>query len=143
MRFSPPFVKALIVVLTTLVTAPAHAAPTAPIPPNYLDYSTRDDLELERRGLDIAYVRTPEGREVDFLVRGGGGAEELIQVTADASDRATSERELSALDEAAGLYPKATRRLLTMTLDTVPAQVPPGVVAQPAYDWLLELPGRN
>lgn len=100
-------------------------------------------LELERRGLDIAYVRTPEDREVDFVVRGAGGVEELIQVSADATDRDTSERELSALDEAAGLYPEATRRLLTLSLDTMPARIPPGVIAQPAYEWLLNFPAHK
>ena len=59
MRFSPLFVKALIVVLTTLVTAPAHAAPTAPIPPNYLDYSTRDDLLSG--GVEMIPIETSKG----------------------------------------------------------------------------------
>ena len=85
----------------------------------------------------MTYVRTPEGHEVDFLARQPTGGEELIQVTADATDAATAEREVRALTEAGRLYPKATKRLLTLTRDGLPAQVPPGVVAQPAYEWLL------
>ena len=97
-------------------------------------------VELERRGMSVAYVRTPEGHEVDFLTRRPGGGEELIQVTADATDAATSARELRALHEAGRMYPKAQRRLLTLTRDALPAQLPPGVVAQPAYEWFLAPP---
>jgi len=95
-------------------------------------------LELERRGKRVTYVRTAEGHEVDFLARGPGGESELIQVAADASDPATAGRELRALQEAAKEYPSSTRRLLTLTQDGLPAEVPAGVLAQPAYEWLLE-----
>lgn len=94
-------------------------------------------VELERRGFHVTYVRTPEGHEVDFLARQPGGPEELIQVAADATDTVTAKRELRALAEAGTVYPKATRRLLTLTRDSLPADVPSGIVAQPAYEWLL------
>ena len=94
-------------------------------------------VELERRGFHVTYVRTPEGHEVDFLARQPGGPEELIQVAADATDAVTAKRELRALAEAGTVYPKATRRLLTLTRDSLPALVPSGIVAQPAYEWLL------
>jgi hypothetical protein len=45
-----------------------------------------------------------------------------------------------ALADAAKVYPKITRRLLTLTRDGVPGQVPPNVVVQPAYEWLLTAP---
>lgn len=94
-------------------------------------------LELERRHCEVTYVRTQEGREVDFLAVGPVGDRELIQVCADFTAPATAERELRALDEAAGMHPGATRRLLTLTRDTPAVAVPPGVVVQPAYEWLL------
>ena len=94
-------------------------------------------LELERRRCTVTYVRTPDAREVDFLARQATGEEELIQVCADARDAQTAERELRALEEAATLYPKATPRLLTLTRDGLPAAAPTGVVAQPAYEWML------
>lgn len=94
-------------------------------------------LELERRRYTITYVRTPEGREVDFLARGATGEAELIQVCADARDAQTAERELRGLEEAATLHPKATPRLLTLTRDRLPDAAPPGVIAQPAYEWML------
>lgn len=94
-------------------------------------------IELERRGAIVTYVRTPEGHEVDFLVRHPAGETELIQVSADVTDDTVARRELRALAEAGELFPQATRRLLTLTRDGLPAEAPPGVEAQPAYEWML------
>ncbi|MDP2916114.1 MAG: ATP-binding protein [Candidatus Aminicenantes bacterium] len=99
-------------------------------------------IELERRRCAVTYVRTPAGYEIDFLARGADGKPELIQVCADASNPETAERELRALIEAGALYPKAHRRLLTLTRDGMPADPPPGITVQPAYEWLLTEPGR-
>ncbi len=97
-------------------------------------------IELERRRLTVTYVRTPAGHEVDFLARGAGGEIELIQVCADASDPATAEREFRALIEAGEIHTGAHRRLLTLTRDGAPAEAPPGITVQPAYEWLLAEP---
>ena len=94
-------------------------------------------IELERRRLAVTYVRTPGGHEVDFMARSADGEAELIQVCADASDPPTAERELRALVEAGSIYPAARRRLLTQTRDGAPAEVPAGIIVQPAYEWLL------
>ncbi|MGH9382490.1 MAG: ATP-binding protein [Thermoanaerobaculia bacterium] len=94
-------------------------------------------VELERRRRDVTYVRTPGGFEVDFLARGVHGEAELIQVCADASDPATAEREVRALLEAGTARPEARKRLLTLTRDAAPAETPPGVTVQPAYEWML------
>jgi hypothetical protein len=98
-------------------------------------------LELERKRMQVTYVRTPQGREVDFLARGPGGELELIQVCADATGPEALEREIRALDEVAQVFPRATRRLLTLTRDALPPSVPDGILAQPAYEWLLEEAG--
>jgi predicted AAA+ superfamily ATPase len=97
-------------------------------------------LELERRGFAVSYVRTSEGREVDFLARSPEGKQELIQVCADPGDAGTLDRELQALAEAGRAYPTAARRLLTLTGAPVPGEVPPNVIIQPAYEWLLSPP---
>jgi len=94
-------------------------------------------IELQRRRCEVTYVRTPGGYEVDFLARHPDGAAELIQVCADASDPDTAQRETRALLDTRELYPQADRRLLTATRDGVPAAVPDGIVAQPAYEWML------
>ena len=53
------------------------------------------------------------------------------------------ERELRALADAGRRYPKATKRLLTLTRDSLPSSVPSDIVAQPAYEWLLAAPGED
>ena len=94
-------------------------------------------IELERRGMEVTYVRTPSGYEVDFLARSATGEAELIQVSADPQGESTEERELRALSEAERLFPRATSRLLTLTHDAVPRNAPPGVIIEPAYRWML------
>ena len=95
-------------------------------------------VELERRRLDVTYVRTRKGYEVDFLVRSADGRRELIQVCADASDPLTAEREVRALEAAGEAFPDARRLLLTLHRDGIPAELPAGVAAKPAYIWALE-----
>jgi hypothetical protein len=68
------------------------------------------------------------------------GGEELIQVCADASDPAVSERELRALAGAGRSFPRAGKRLLTLTRDGAPPEVPTDVIVQPAYEWMLPGP---
>lgn len=95
-------------------------------------------VELDRRRLDVTYVRTRKGYEVDFLVRSADGRRELIQVCADASDPATAERELRALEAAGEAFPDARKLLLTLHRDGIPATLPDDVAAKPAYIWALE-----
>jgi predicted AAA+ superfamily ATPase len=93
-------------------------------------------LALERRGGEIAYVRTERGFEVDFLVTPPGGREELIQVCTDLEDRATRERETRALLDAAQEHPRASLQIIT--LHPGPASdLPKGVTVHRAADWLL------
>lgn len=96
--------------------------------------------ELARRKADIAYVRTAQGFEVDFLARSGDSAPELIQVCADIGNPDTLTRELRALNDAALEFTKATRRLLVLDRSPLPAQNLRGVQVQPVYEWLLGLP---
>lgn len=94
-------------------------------------------LELERRRAEVTYVRTEDGREVDFLARNPAGQAELIQVCADPADEKVLEREIAALETAGRRHPLAVKRLLTLTSDSVPGDLPDTVQAQPAYAWLL------
>ena len=94
-------------------------------------------IELERRRNETTYVRTPSGYEVDFLARDAEGNEELIQVCTDASDPDTANRELRALHEAGELFPRAKKRLLTLTRDGAPAEPDENVDVLPAYTWML------
>lgn len=98
---------------------------------------TAVQIELERRGYETSYVRTREGYEIDFLAQHPDGRRELIQVCADPTDEATLARECRALASAAESHPGVPRRLLTLTNDTPWPTLPPGVIAQPAYEWIL------
>ena len=94
-------------------------------------------VELERRGCDVTYLRTPEGYEVDFLARAAGGGMALVQVCADFSDQATAAREFCALAAGGVLFPQACKRLLTLTRNGLPAEAPADVEVQAACEWLL------
>ena len=100
-------------------------------------------VELERRGFEVTYLRTPEGYEVDFLARAPGGGMELVQVCADLSDPATAARELRALTAGGVLFPRARKWLLTLTRDGLPAEAPADVEVQAAWEWLLAPPGAQ
>ena len=94
-------------------------------------------VELERRRLDVTYVRTSQGYEVDFLVRGAGRCPELIQVCANLSDAGVTERELRALAVAGEQFPDAGKRLLTLEHNDIPSTLPDGVIAETACEWML------
>ena len=94
-------------------------------------------VELERRGCEVAYVRTREGFEVDFLAHFPEGDWLLLQVCADLTDAATREREVRALLSAMADYPDATPLLIS--LDAIPPQpdLPAPLRWQSAAAWLL------
>lgn len=94
-------------------------------------------LELERRGAEVRYVRTPHGFEVDFLARYYDGREELIQVAAEVRDPETREREIRALLDAAELYPQASLHLITLEPETT-TEIPANIRLHPAFTWLLQ-----
>lgn len=94
-------------------------------------------IELERRGAEVTWIRTPGGFEIDFLARYPDGTRELIQVCADASAPDTAERELRALLDAHPVHRDARRLLLTLSHSTLPAVPPPkGIELIPAWKWL-------
>ena len=98
-------------------------------------------IELLRRGAEVGYVKTQAGFEVDFLARHPVAGQELIQVCADLRNAETKERELRALTEAGKMHRTAARRLLVLDRDARAAITAPDVEVQPAYEWLLAVPG--
>lgn len=93
-------------------------------------------LELERRGAEVRYVRTPEGFEVDFLARYCDGRQELVQVSAELGDPETREHEVRALLAAAELYPQATLHLITLKPERA-LYIPANIQLHPAFSWLM------
>ncbi len=94
-------------------------------------------LELERRGYETAYVRTPQGWEVDFLATAPGQKPWLVQVCLESGAADTWEREVRALVAAAEEHPEAAPLLLTMDPTPPRTDPPPPLKWLPAAEWLL------
>jgi predicted AAA+ superfamily ATPase len=93
-------------------------------------------LELMRRGAEVAWVRTADGIEVDFLARHHDGSTELIQVCLAAEGDATEARELRALQSALKDHPKAKATVITLRPETFTHSLP-GIEVVSATFWLL------
>jgi hypothetical protein len=95
-------------------------------------------LELERRGWEVAYVRTEEGFEVDFLAHRAGDAPILVQACLESEGDETWNHELRGLEAAAAAH--ADARAFIVTLDAVPPRrpLPRGLTWASAARWLLE-----
>lgn len=94
-------------------------------------------IELLCRRAEIAYVRTKEGYEVDFLARYPDGSQDLIQVCASVDDPGTLVREVRALEDAALEFPQARLLLLTLESRLPFPQVPGAIEILPAWQWML------
>ncbi len=98
--------------------------------------------ELSRRGDEIAYVKTADGFEVDFLSRGVDGRRTLIQVCADPSPPKTLAREVRALQAAAEEHPVDRQLILSLESRLAFPDVPNPIEILPAWQWMLEgVPG--
>ncbi len=97
-------------------------------------------LELERRGYEVAYVRTREGFEVDFLAHRAGGPPLLVQACLESEGDPTWERERRALEAAAPEYRAAQAWLVTMDGSPPRRPLPGNVAWAPAARWLIEEP---
>lgn len=92
--------------------------------------------ELNRRGAEIAYVRTANGLEVDFLARHVDGHEELVQVCTSIDHPDTLAREIRSLQDAAAEFPQAGQVLIILDKPAL-VDVPAGITVVEARDWLL------
>ena len=93
--------------------------------------------ELQRRGAEVAYVKTAEGFEVDFLAAYRDGQRELLQVCADPSTADAREREIRALADAVKTQSKLPAALLVLTQEQAIALAGSGLRVMPAYEWML------
>jgi hypothetical protein len=96
--------------------------------------------ELQRRGADVSYVRTPAGHEVDFHAHYRDGARELIQVCADPAAASVRERELRALASARHEFSGVPALLLVHTQEqSIALRRAEDCVVLPAYEWMLRM----
>lgn len=94
--------------------------------------------ELQRRRAEIAYVKTVDGFEVDFLARYPDDSEELIQVSVSIDDPNTLNREVRALQNAGAEHPRARQMILTLESRLPFPSVPESIEILPAWKWILE-----
>lgn len=94
--------------------------------------------ELLRRGAEVAYVKTRNGHEVDFLSREADGGQALIQVSSSLDDPDTLDREVRALQEANAEFHGGRLLLLTAASRMPFPEVPNSIEVLPAWHWMLE-----
>jgi hypothetical protein len=94
--------------------------------------------ELLRRGAEVAYVKTKNGYEVDFLSRESDGGQTLIQVSFSIDDPDTLAREVRALQEAKAEHHGGRLLLLTAASRMPFPEVPDSIEVFPAWQWMLE-----
>ncbi len=93
--------------------------------------------ELLRRSMSVAYVKTVQGYEVDFLVTESSGDTQLIQVAADVENESTFEREIRSLVGASKEFPEAKKILLVEDAPPRGFRFTEGVEVMPIWQWLL------
>jgi predicted AAA+ superfamily ATPase len=93
-------------------------------------------VELLRKGKEIYYFRTPDGKEVDFAVKEGLRVEELLQVCYGVDDPQTRKREISGLLKAA--KETGCKKLVILTWDYESREdTDPPIEFRPLWKWLL------
>ena len=92
--------------------------------------------ELARKTRDLAYIKTADGQEVDFIATAFDGSRHLIQVASDVSSRQTWEREIKALLTAKQEANDATLWLLCETPPPADFEIPEKVTVTPLCQWL-------
>jgi predicted AAA+ superfamily ATPase len=93
--------------------------------------------ELLRQSSNLAYVKTTEGHEVDFLATQADGSTLLIQVAADIRNEKTLEREVRALLGASAKFPESRKILVTEELPARGLSLPDEIEVYPLWKWLL------
>jgi hypothetical protein len=95
---------------------------------------------LRRLYQRLYYYRTKNGREVDFIVPIRGRPAMLIQVCESLAEPQTRKREITALSEAMTELGVETGTIVTRNEDVNFEADRKGIVAVPAWRFLLELP---
>ena len=94
-------------------------------------------VELKRRGGEIYYYKTQDGREVDFLIREGSKVRQLVQVTQRLDNENVKEREVRALVSAMKELGLKHGLILTEDEETKMRTGNQLIEVKPIYKWLL------
>jgi len=95
-------------------------------------------LELKRLGKEIFYYKSKQQEEVDFVLKEGLKAKQLIQVCYSLEDERTKNREIRALLKASEEL--KCKNLLVITWDYENEEIAEGkkIICKPLWKWLLE-----
>ena len=94
--------------------------------------------ELKRRGGEIYYYLTEDGKEVDFLMRKDNKISALIQVTESLDQEKARNREIGALLKAMDELKIKSGLILTYDHEETVQINGKHIIVKPIYKWLLE-----
>lgn len=94
-------------------------------------------VELMRRGVDLNYYRSNDGKEVDFVLRQGSNIKQLIQVCYEIDHYATRKRELVGLVRARKELDCDNLTILTWDFKAEEKHSGSKVSFLPLWKWLL------
>jgi len=94
-------------------------------------------VELARRGRDVYYWKTKDGKEVDFLIKEGTKVKELLQVCFNANEPQTKKRELNSLIEAMKEFKLKTGIVITEDKEMEERVSGKTIRFLPLWKWLL------
>lgn len=94
-------------------------------------------LELQRRGKELYYWKSVEGKEVDFLIRQGITITGAIQVSVTLNEPATMQREIDALLAAAAQFSEAALTIITEDEERIVKTDRCAINLIPLWKWLI------
>ncbi len=100
-------------------------------------------LDLKRRGLDVYYWKSKQGKEVDFIVRKGRKVDEAIQASFDPRDSSTMEREMEGLRSAQKELDAKHLVIITDDEEKIIKENGLSVELVPLWKWLLHIRGLH
>src|SRR3989338_8342638 len=95
-------------------------------------------LELIRRENDVSYFQTSQNEEVDFLIKKGKKATQLIKVCYDLSNFMTKDREIKSLLKASREFNCNNILILTNSQEEGLKLNGKKIVIKPVWKWLIE-----
>ncbi len=97
-------------------------------------------IELTRRGNQVRYYKSPDGKEVDFVIVKKNKVEALIQVAFSIDDFNTKERELVALLKASKELECDNLTIITWSKKGEETTKGKTIKYIPLWEWLLQIP---
>jgi hypothetical protein len=95
-------------------------------------------IELIRRGKDVYYYKSTDGKEVDFVILKRGEVKELLQVAFSLDDMSTKEREIKPLLKASKELKCNNMLIITDNKEGLERIKGKKIKYIPLWKWLLQ-----